>query len=75
MNEDEVGQNFDVLPSNLSEDSEDLDSRIAAQKQYYRRWAAERWLLCVYLRRCHRFLRSGFRPVKPVNNSADDELL
>jgi hypothetical protein len=58
----------------FSDDDYSLDSRIASQNQYYGRWAAEKWLLRVYLRRCCRFLRSRFRPVKPVNSISDDEL-
>ena len=77
MNEDELDESSDVsqpFPSDEQSD-DDLDSRIAAQNQFYGRWAVEKWLLRVYLRRCRRFLRSRFRPVKPANSTADDDLL
>ena len=78
MNEYELDENSDVsqhCPSDqYSEDDFSLDSRIASQNQYYGWWAAEKWLLRVYLRRCCRFLLSRFRPVKPVNSTSDDKL-
>ena len=78
LNEYELDENSDVLqacPSDeYSEDDYSLDSRIASQNQYYGRWATEKWLLRVYLRRCRRFLLSSFRPVKPAESSCDDEL-
>ena len=78
MNEFESDENSNVAqsrPSDVySEDEYSLDSRIASQNQYCRRWAAEKWLLRVYLRRCYRFLLSRFRQVKPTNSSCDDEL-
>ena len=78
MNDYELDENSDVsqhCPSDqYSEDDFSLDSRIASQNQYYGWWAAEKWLLRVYLRRCCRFLLSRFRPVKPVNSTSDDEL-
>ena len=77
MHEYELDENSDAsqpCPSDeYSEDDFSLDSRIASQKQFYGRWAAEKWLLRVYLRRCCRFLLSRFRPVKPVNSASDDE--
>ena len=78
MNEYELDENSDesqlCLSDDCSDDDYSLESRIASQNQYYGRWAAEKWLLGVYLRRCCRFLRSKFRPVKPVNSTSDDEL-
>jgi hypothetical protein len=78
MNEYELDENSDesqlCLSDDCSDDDYSLESRIASQNQYYGRWAAEKWLLRVYLRRCCRFLRSKFRPVKPVNSTSDDEL-
>jgi hypothetical protein len=78
MNEYELDEDSDAsqpCPSEeYSENDFSLDSRIAAQNQYWGRWAAEKWLLGVYLRRCCRFLQSNFRPVKPVNSTSDDEL-
>jgi len=78
MNEYELDEDSDVSQTCRSdEDSEDdysLELRIASQNQYYGRWAAEKWLLRVYLRRCCRFLLSRFRPVKPVSSTSDDEL-
>jgi hypothetical protein len=77
MNEYELDENSDVsqpFPSDqYSEDDFSLDSGVASQNQYCGRWAAEKWLLRVYLRRCWRFLLSWFRPVKPVNSTSDDE--
>ena len=77
MNEYELDENSDVSqPCPSDEDGEDdysMDSRIASHNQYYGRWAAEKWLLRVYLRRCWRFLLSRFRPVKQVNSTSDDE--
>jgi hypothetical protein len=76
MNEYELDENSDVsqaCPSDEHSDDGSLDSRIASQNQYYGRWAAEKWLLRVYLRRFCRFLLSRFRPVKPVNSASDDE--
>ena len=77
MKEDELDENSDVsqpCPSDEHSDDDSLDSRIASQNQYYGRWAAEKWLLRVYLRRCCRFLRSKFSPAKQVNSTPDDEL-
>ena len=77
MKEDELDENSDVsqpCPSDEHSDDDSLDSRIASQNQYYGRWAAEKWLLRVYLRRCCRFLLSRVRLVKPVNGTSDDEL-
>jgi hypothetical protein len=77
MKEYELDENSDVsqpCPSNEHSDDHSLDSRIASQNQYYGRWAAEKWLLRVYLRRCCRFLRSKFRPAKQVNSTSDVEL-
>ena len=78
MNEFELDENSNVAqscPSDVySEDDYNLDSRIASQNQYCGRWAAEKWLLRVYLRRCCRFLLSSFKQVKPTNSSCDDEL-
>jgi hypothetical protein len=79
MNEYELDENSDMSqPCPRDEYSEDdgfsLDSRIASQNLYYGRWAAEKWILRVYLRRCCRFLLSSFRPVRPVNSISDDEL-
>jgi hypothetical protein len=79
MNEYELDEEYDASqPCPSDEYSEDddfsLDSRIALQNQYRGRWAAEKWLLRVYLRRCCRSLLSGFRPNKPVNSVSDDEL-
>jgi hypothetical protein len=74
----EADENFDELrPSSSDEYSDDdysLESRIAAQNQFYGRWAAEKWILRVYLRRCYRSLLSRVRPVKPVDSTSDDEL-
>ena len=78
MNEHELDENFDVSQrcrgDEYSEDDNSLDFMIASQNQYYGRWAAEKWLLRVYLRRCCRFLLSRLRPVKPVNSTSGDEL-
>lgn len=78
MKEYELDENSDVprpCPSDEhSDDDYSLDSRIASQNQYYGRWAAEKWLLRVYLRRCCRFVLSGFKQNKPVNSTSDDEL-
>jgi hypothetical protein len=78
MNEHELDDRFDLsqLPPNddYSDDDYSLDSRIAFRNQYYGRWAAEKWLLRVYLRRCHRFLLSRIRPMKLASSSFDDEL-
>jgi hypothetical protein len=76
MKEYELDENSDVskaCPSNEHSDDDSLDSRIASQNQYYGRWAVEKWLLRVYLRRCCRFLRSKFRAAKHVNSTSDDE--
>jgi hypothetical protein len=78
MNEYDLDESSEVsqpCPSDeYSDDDYSLDSRIASQNQYYGPWAAEKWLLRVYLRRCCRFLRSKFRPAKQVNSASDDEL-
>jgi len=78
MNEYELDENSDesqlCLSDDYSDDDYSLECRIASQNQYYGRWAAEKWLLRVYLRRCCRFLRSRFSPAKPVNSISDDEL-
>jgi len=78
MNEYDLDESAEVsqpCPSDeYSDDDYSLDSRIASQNQHYGRWAAEKWLLRVYLRRCCRFLVSRFRSVKPVNRTSDDEL-
>lgn len=78
MNELEEDQHYDVtrlcLNDEYSDDDYNLDSRIASQDQYYGRWAAEKWLLQVYLRRCRRFLQSRIRPMEPASCSFDDEL-
>jgi hypothetical protein len=72
---EEDSQAAQSYPSDeYSEDDYSLDCRIASQNQYSGRWAAEKWLLRVYLRRCCRFLLSSFRQVKPTNSSCDDEL-
>ena len=77
MKEYELDENSEVsqpYPSDEHSDDDSLDFRIASQNQYYGRWAAEKWLLRVYLRRCCRFLRSKFSPAKQVNSTPDDEL-
>jgi hypothetical protein len=78
MNEYELDENSDVSqpgPSEeYSEDDYSLDSRIASQNRYCGRWATEKWLLRVYLRRCCRFLMSRLSPVKPVDSRSNDEL-
>src|ERR1035438_84059 len=74
MNEHEVEENSDVpqrCPSDKQSDDYSLDSKMASQNQYYGRWAAEKWLLRVYLRRCCRFLLSRVRTVKTVDTSGD----
>jgi hypothetical protein len=77
MNEYELDENSDAsqaCPSDeYSDDDDSLDSKIASQNHYYGRWAAEKWLLRVYLRRCCRFLLTRVRPVKSVNSTSDDE--
>ena len=78
MNEYELDENSDVsqpCPSDqYSEDDFSLDSGVASQNQYCGRWAAEKWLLRVYLRRYCRFLLSKLRTAKPANSISDDEL-
>jgi hypothetical protein len=78
MNDYELDENSGLSqPRQSVEYSEDdftLDSRIASQNQYYGCGAAEKWLFRVYLRRCCRFLLSKLGPVKPVNNTPDDDL-
>ena len=76
MNEYEVDENSDVPHSSPSDEHSDgdLDYRVAIQNQYCGRWAAEKWLIRVYLRRCRRFLRWRFRPGKPTNSSPDRDL-
>jgi hypothetical protein len=79
MNEYELDGNPDMSqPYPRDEYSEDddfsLESKIASQNQYYGRWAAEKWLLRVYLRRCCGLLLSIFRRGKPVNSTSNDEL-
>ena len=78
MNEYELDENSYVsqpCPSDeYGEDDSSLDSRIASQNQYYGRWAAEKWLLRVYLRRCCGLLLSIFRRGKPVNSTSNEEL-
>jgi hypothetical protein len=78
MNEYELEENSDLSQPGPSDeyngDDSSLDSRIASHNQYYGRWAAEKWLLRVYLRRCRRLFRSKLRPAKQVNSTSDDEL-
>lgn len=78
MNEYKADENSDQSRSYSSDEFSDedysLESKIATQNQFYGRWAAEKWLLRVYLRRCYRFLLSKVRPVKPVDSNSDDEL-
>lgn len=77
MNQYELDENPDVsqpCPSDEYSDDDSLDSRIASQNQYYGRWAIEKWLLRVYVRRCCRFLRSKFRQAKQVDSTSDDGL-
>jgi hypothetical protein len=76
MNEYELDENSDesqlCLSDDYSDDDYSLECRIASQNQYYGRWAAEKWLLRLYLYRCCRFLRSRFRPVKRAENASDE---
>jgi hypothetical protein len=79
MSEYELDENSKVsqlpcLCDEYGEDEYSMDSRIALQNQYSGLWAAEKWLLRVYLRRCCRFLLTKLRPVRPVNSNSDDEL-
>ena len=78
MKEHELDEGPDVSPvcqpDKHSDDDYSLDCRIALQNRYYGRWAAEMWLLRVYLRRCWRFLRSRFGSVKQVEGISDNEL-
>jgi len=60
-----------VPQASPSDDDHSLDSEITSRNQYYGRWAAEKWLLRIYLRRCYRFFLSTVRPVKPVDTSDD----
>jgi hypothetical protein len=75
MNEYELDENSNAqfCPSDDNSDNNySLECRIASQSQYYGRWAAEKWLLRLYFYRCCRFLRSRFRPEKPVDNTPDE---
>ena len=76
MNEYELDENSDesqlCLSDDYSDDDYSLEYRIASQNQYYGRWAAEKWLLRLYLYRCCRFLLSRFTTVKPVANTSDE---
>jgi hypothetical protein len=76
MNEYELVENSDesqLCPSDdYSDDDYSLECRTDSQSQYYRRWAAEKWLLRLYLHRCRRFLRWSFRPEKPAANTSDE---
>jgi len=83
MNGHEVDENFDygiddnavdspLCPGDECSDDDSMEFRIASQNQYYGRWAAEKWLLRLYLYRCYRFLRSRFRPGKLAENTSDE---
>jgi hypothetical protein len=75
MNEHEVEENSKVPQASPgdepSDDDHSLDSEITSQNQHYGRWAAAKWLLRIYLRRCYRSFLSRVRPVKPVDTSND----
>ena len=69
-------ENSDELRRCLSDDDSVDDyplEGISSQNKFYGRWAAEKFLLRVYLHRCCRFLLSRFRPVKPADNTSDDK--
>jgi len=76
MNEYELVENSDksqLCPSDdYSDDDYSLECRTDSRSQYYGRWAAEKWLLRLYLYRCCRFLRWSFRPEKPAENTSDE---
>jgi hypothetical protein len=70
-------EDFDELQPCLGNDDSDDDyslESLSSQEQFYEQWAGEKFLLRVYLHRCCRFLLSRFRPVKPADNTSDDEL-
>jgi hypothetical protein len=72
MTKYELDKDADTSHPCSNDDDYILDLRIKSQNHYYGRWAAEKWLLCVYLRRCYRFLRPRFRPVDPAHDTSDD---
>jgi hypothetical protein len=77
MKEDQLNGSSDSSPvCSPDEHSDDdySDYWIALHDRYYGRWAAERWLLRVYLRRWWRFLCSRFGSVKKVENISDKDL-
>ena len=72
MNEYELDENSEESQFCPSDDYNDDDYSLATQSQYSGRWAAEQWLLRLYLYRCCRFLRSRLRPEKPADNTSDE---
>jgi len=76
MNKYELVENSDesqLCPSDdYSDDDYSLEYRTYSQSQYYGRWAAEKWLLRLYLYRCCRFLLWSFRPEKPAENTSNE---
>jgi hypothetical protein len=83
MNKYEADENFDyeiddnadalpLCPSDEYRDDDSVEFRINSQNQYHGRWAAEKWLLRLYFYRCHRFLLSRFRPLKPTETTSDE---